>query len=237
MKISNEVADVLGNSVIHGKLLILPGLQLDRNLYVATNKVLMAIGGKWNRKAQAHVFRETPEAILEEILLTGEYTDIKKDYQLFFSPLKVAQQVVDFAEIDEGERVLEPSAGRGAIAKLVPGCDVIELEEKNREWLKADKFFIVGEDFLKFKVPYDVFIANPPFHNQLDITHVNHMLDLALRRVVSVMSQSVLWRTNKKTVAFRERIESLGGEFIELPEGSFAESGTNVSTCILCVDI
>jgi len=63
------------------------------------------------------------------------------------------------------------------------------------------------------------------------------MLDLANRRVVSVMSFSVLFRTNKKAVDFREKIKSLGGEFMKLPEKSFTISGTNVATCILCVDV
>ena len=59
MNISNEVLAVLSNAAMDGKNLKLTG-QLDRALYVATNKVLELAGGKWNRKAQGHIF-EGPE--------------------------------------------------------------------------------------------------------------------------------------------------------------------------------
>jgi predicted RNA methylase len=98
-------------------------------------------------------------------------------------------------------------------------------------------FKVVDSDFMKHTEEYDVIVANPPFSKQQDIDHVNKMMDIAKRRVVSVMSASVLFRDNKKTVAFRKRVEDLGGTFEELPEGTFKESGTNVRTCIVCVDI
>jgi len=63
------------------------------------------------------------------------------------------------------------------------------------------------------------------------------MIDIANRRVVSVASSSVMFRDNKKTVAFRERIETLGGTITPLPDKTFSKSGTNVNTCIVCVDV
>ena len=63
------------------------------------------------------------------------------------------------------------------------------------------------------------------------------MIDLANRRVVSVASAGVQFRDNQKTVKFRERIAALGGAIEDLPEKSFVSSGTNVNTCIICVDV
>ncbi len=48
MKISNEVANVLGESRIDGNLLYIPDYQLERKLYSSVDKVLKAITGKWN---------------------------------------------------------------------------------------------------------------------------------------------------------------------------------------------
>lgn len=234
MKIENEVANVLGNSIIEGNNLYLPSGQLERKLYLAINKVLEAIHGKWNRKAKAHVFNESPLEILDEILLTGEYTDQKKEYQFFETPENIALQLIKLANIQEGETVLEPSAGKGAIAKHLE-CDCVELNEENRTYLIENKFNLVGDDFLKFNKRYDVIIGNPPFAKQSDITHVEHMIELA-SRVISVMSLSVLFRTNIRTRLFRKTVEQLGGEFIKLPEKSFAKSGTNVNACILHVN-
>jgi len=237
MKIKPEVADILANSKVVDNKLFLPEIQLDRKLYLAVNKVLTAIGGKWNRAAKAHVFKDSPADIIETILLTGEYTDLKKEYQFFETPDFLAKRLVEMAAIKEGETVLEPSAGRGAIAKFIKNCHCVELNPENRKFLKENGFTVVGEDFMDFDVHYDVIIANPPFTKQQDIDHINRMIDLANRIVVSVASAAVLFRTNKKTVAFRERIESLGGWIEKLPEKTFAQSGTNVQTCIVYIEM
>ena len=236
MKISCDVANILGNSEISGNKLFLPPGQLERKLYLSTNKVLEAIGGKWSRKEKAHIFPDPPQEIIEEILLTGEYTDSKKEYQFFETPENIAKQLIRMAEIGDGDTVLEPSAGRGAIAKFIPSCDCIELNPGNRQHLKDAGFNVVGENFLEFDRQYDIIIANPPFTKQQDIDHVNHMIDLAKKRVVSVMSASITFRTNRKTQEFLDRIEQLDGEIIGLPEKSFKESRTNVNTCIVRVN-
>lgn len=239
MKISNEIANVLANSKIDGQALYLPEGQLDRKLYLAVNKVLMAIGGEWNRKLKAHVFDCYPEYKIEEILLTGEYTDAQKEYQFFETPEKLAKKMIEIANIQPGESVLEPSAGRGAIAKHINeifSCDCIEKHKENRLYLIENGFYVVGDAFGKCCQEYDVIIANPPFSQQNDVTHITHMIELANRCVVSVASASVIFRTNKKTENFRTLIDVYGGEIIPLPEDSFKESGTKVNTCVVHVE-
>lgn len=238
MKISNDVANVLANSKVDECKLYLPEGNLERKLYLAVNKVLIAIKGKWNRSAKAHIFPECPEGLIDNILLTGEYTDQKKEYQFFETPVELAEKLVKMADIKDGEVILEPSAGKGRIAGLIKNCKCIELNSENRKYLTDNGFNVIGENFLSnFSIKCDVIIANPPFSKQQDIDHVNKMLDIAERKVVSVMSAAVKWRDNKKSVDFRQRIKSLGGSFQDLPSGSFKESGTNVNTCIVCVDL
>lgn len=236
MNINKEVSDVLANSTVDDCKLFLPE-QLDRKLYLAVNKVLVAIEGKWNRSAKAHIFKECPVDLIDSIVLTGEYADWKKNFQFYETPLELAKKLIELADIREGETVLEPSAGRGAIAKLIPACDCVELYERNQNHLMDIGYNVVGDDFMKFEKRYDVIIANPPFTKQQDIDHVNHMIDIAKRRVVSVMSASVLWRSNRKAKEFRNRITALGGSIDELPVKTFATSGTNIGTCLVCVDV
>jgi len=231
MKIDNETANVLINSKIEGNYLYLPQGQLERKLYLNVNKVLEVLDGKWNRKLKCHIFEESPEEKLESIILTGEYMNAKQEYQFFETPENIALQLIDMAEIEDNETILEPSAGRGAIAKHIKKIDCVELNEKNRKYLID--FNIVGDNFLTFDKKYDVIIANPPFTKQQDIDHVSHMIELANKRVVSIMSSSVMFRTNKKTTEFKDLVESYGGEFMMLPEKSFASSGTNVNTCVV----
>lgn len=236
MRISNEVADVFSNSEIKGNLLFLPNCQLDRKLYLAVNKVLDAIGGKWNRKQKAHIFGESPEQTLEEILLTGQFINAKTEYQFFETPDLLAMHLVELADIRPSETRLEPNAGKAGIAKFMGDCDCVELMDENRKYLSESGYNLVGDDFLEFNGEYDVIIANPPFSKQQDIDHVTHMIKCAKRCVVSVMSASVMWRTNKKATDFRKMIDKLGGTIEELPDDSFKESGTMVKTCVVHIE-
>ncbi len=245
MRISNEVSNVLAESRVEGAKLFLPDYQLERSLYVSVNKVLTAIGGKWNRKAKAHLFEENVEDIVEEVIQTGSFTDSKKEFQEFFTPDNVAREIVDLIDsglmLDDFTRFLEPSAGRGAIARYLKDktLHVIEIQKKNREVLQSLGMTVIYDDFMNFEPDrkYDVIIANPPFTRQQDIDHVNKMLDLANEQVISVMSGSVLWRDNRKTTDFRVRVADLGGTITALPEGTFASSGTMINTCLLNVRI
>ena len=91
MKISNEVLTILGECRTEGNVLFLPDRQLDRPTYQAVNKVLTNIGGKWNRKAKGHVFADgDPAELLDNLILTGETVDLKKQYQFFPTPRNIA---------------------------------------------------------------------------------------------------------------------------------------------------
>lgn len=76
-KIPENVLNVLGECRADGNLLYLPSVQLDRKTYTEVNKVLENMGGKWNRKAKAHVFAEDDDVaeMLENVLLTQEVKD------------------------------------------------------------------------------------------------------------------------------------------------------------------
>ncbi|NOR27527.1 MAG: SAM-dependent methyltransferase [Lutibacter sp.] len=241
MKIKEDVANVLANSIIEDNKLFLPDTQLERKLYTDVSKVLVVLKGKWNRSAKAHVFAYNPTDMIEEVLLTGEYVDDKKIFQFFETPELLALKLIYLADIKDGETLCEPSAGKGRIAQYLTGCDKIELNPECTAFLQDNMRNLGGEiiqaDFLTTTKRYDVFIANPPFAKQQDIDHVNHMINLANRKVISIMSANVLWRDNKKTIAFRERVESLGGEFTLVDDGAFKESGTMVKTCIVNIDI
>lgn len=241
MKISNEVADVLANSTVENELLFLPDYQLDRKLYMAVNKVLTAIKGKWNRGKKAHVFPDSPTDAIEEILATGEYTDVKKDLDQFFTSPELAEKVVTMININDNAHVVEPSAGHGAFADAITKAtgtkpDCIEICPDCVKVLNEKGYDVIGGDFLQYNGTPDYFIGNPPFSKQQDIDHVNHMLDLAKKGVASIMSASVMFRTNKKTSEFRDRVWMLGGSITPLPDNSFVSSGTNVKTCVVIVE-
>lgn len=230
-----------------GPRLVLQG-QLDRALYTQTNKVLEAAGGKWDRKAKAHVFPVDASDAMEQIIQTGEVTlirTIQQDFGYFPTPRDVVKRAILLADVDAGMLVLEPSAGQGAIAFELVDCgatvDCVELLESNYTALVRGKNIgkVQQADFLSIEPSplYDRVVMNPPFAKQADIHHVNHALKFLKPDglLVSVMSASVTFRDNKLTQDFRDLIRARDGDIEALPEGAFKDSGTMVRTVIVTI--
>ena len=221
--------------------------KLDSKLYVEVNSALEALGGKWNRKAQAHVFSEDPADALDQVLVDGGFHDKKRDLDQFFTPPELAKRIVTLADVRSAQ-VLEPSAGTGALVLecLTQGARrvvSVEKDEKAHEalcWMKYPNgshcpynpcdFMAIVEDFR-----YDRVVMNPPFSRQQDIDHVTKAFGLLASggKLVAIMSAGVEFRTNRKAVAFRELVAANGGSIEKLPSYSFKASGTSVNTVLV----
>ncbi|AIO47068.1 methyltransferase small domain protein [Burkholderia cepacia] len=242
MRITTDVLATLSAAETTGNQLKLVG-QLDRSLYERTNKVLEAAGGKWNRKAKAHVFDGDAGDAIEQIILTGKIT-IPQDFGYFPTPPSVVERLIELADVRNGHRVLEPSAGRGNIACAFrdTAVDCYELLPANINALKAldyDNWSITQADFLSIEPSpvYDRVVMNPPFGKRADIHHVRHALQFLVPdgRLVSVMSAGVLFRADRLTAEFRTLVDERGGSIEELPEGAFKASGTMVNTVVAVI--
>jgi len=244
LRVDDDVLAVLSRAETKGTALVLIG-QLDRNMYVRTNKVLDAAGGVWNKKAKAHLFDGDAAERVEQILLTGTIEVPKDEFNFFASPPAVVARVLELAKIKPGMRVREPSAGRGSIAfacaaaGAIVDCD--ELMEENYRSLTGDPRLgrVQHVDFLT-QVPEPVYARvamNPPFFRQADIKHVCHALKFLMPGglLVSVMAASVAFRDNKLTQDFRDLIRARGGDIEGLPDGSFKASGTMVRSVIATI--
>lgn len=249
MKVDHTVLNVLARSQMDGPRLVLTG-QLDRALYTQTNKVLEAAGGKWDRKAKAHVFPVDAADAMEQIIQTGEVTlirTIQQDFGYFPTPPAVVARLIELAEIKPGidRWVLEPSAGTGAIAtellKFKHNVDCVELLPQNVEVLRKllGVNCVQEGDFLAIApdVRYDRVVMNPPFAKQADIRHVLHAVNFLKPGglLVSVMSAGVTFRDDKLTQSFRDLVRERGGDIEALPDGSFKDSGTGVRTVIVTI--
>lgn len=248
MKITNEVLGILSRCRVDECVLYLPDEQLDRKTYQAVNKCLTNIGGKWNRKVKGHVFDHDPSDDLDSMLLTGETVDNKKTYQFFPTPKPVAEQMCDMAELDKDCTVLEPSCGRGDLADVIYNTGVgyllgIELNPDMKRYLDAKPYkTVTGIDFLDFAMQkeqheFDRIIMNPPFSKHQDVDHIMAAYELLESGgiLVSVVSPSPFFRTDKKSVAFREWMQNVNADVIDVPEGAFKESGTMIRTKIIKV--
>lgn len=237
MKIDNSVVEVLKTSEFDGSLLRLPG-QLERKLYERVAKVLKSIGGKWSSAKKAFVFKEDVGDLITSIADSGEYIPERQALQFFTTPESLAREIVEIADIRQGESTLEPSAGQGNIAQFMPSPDCIELDPKNRAILEEQGFRVVGEDFLKFtsSASYDVIVMNPPFCKRQDALHILKAISMANRKVVAIASQAVMWRTDGPYKMLRDAVAHYGGYIRKLPDKSFKEAGTMVNTALAVID-
>lgn len=93
---------------------------------------------------------EVPSKIKEmERAMVGRRND---GLDFFPTPEKVVSQMIDAADIQEGMRVLEPSAGMGHIADVLREqgieTDVAEISPDRRELLKEKGYAVIGQDFM-----------------------------------------------------------------------------------------
>jgi predicted RNA methylase len=238
LALSQEVRSVLERSSIEGTIVRLPE-QLERQLYVSVDKALKAIGGKWDRKVGGHVFPFDVSTMLSGAVETGVVVDRQKALQFFETPTALAQRMVELADIQAGDLVLEPSAGHGRIVREIRADALVlavEIDGVNIDTLRSRataNVTVIQADFLEWAKPvgdcFDVVLMNPPFTNGQDIAHIRAAHELLVEDgvLVAVCSAGPFFRQDKKAVAFREWLSKVG--YSEpLPDGAFAESGTGV---------
>ena len=94
-------------------------------------------------------------------------------------------------------------------------------------------------DFMKIEPQRiaDVVMMNPPFSNHRSEFHVYRAAKWLAKGGVLIAVMPPSWRHNrdKYATAFREWVEGLDHEWIELPSGSFKESNTMVNVGLLVI--
>jgi hypothetical protein len=246
-KIMNTKEDVLKDCSVSGMIVKLPETKLDRKLYLEVANALELIGGKWKGgKVCGFVFNEDPTGLLAQIA-NGEKRNLKKEFQFFGTPDRLADRLIELADVRKGQKILEPSAGQGAIVKAInraigdQNIYCYELMPINQSFLlKMDTVSLLGDDFLKNNSlgEYDRIIANPPFNKNQDIDHIREMYRLLKDggRLVSIASEHWQLSNNKKELAFREWLSEIDAEILDVERGAFKESGTAVSGVIIIID-
>lgn len=135
----------------------------------------------------------------------------RKDLSQWHSRAAFAGRVVDFARIARGDRVLEPSAGIGRLARFVPrsaSLTAIEIDARliahlvahgrQRDWtvVCADFLEWAGREEIRRNCRFDVAVMNPPFEHDADAAHVLAALALC-RRVVAVVRAQFLFGSGR----------------------------------------
>jgi hypothetical protein len=246
-EISMNAKNILLQCTVVQNRVYLPDEQIDRKLYMEVAKALELIGGKWTGgKIKAFVFAEDPTDLLAEIA-SGEKRNLKKEHQFFGTPPELADRLIELAQLNNFDRVLEPSAGQGAIVEamqrkwhnIVPTC--VENMGLNSIVLTKKQITHFFQDFLTSECskPFDKVIANPPFTKNQDIDHIYKMVEVCKPGGIVVSCASNHWREskNKKETEFRAFLDGMGAVIEEIPAGTFKESGTMIAACIVIIHV
>jgi len=180
--------------------------------------------------------------------------------QLFPTPRELARRMAYLADKCglAGKRVLEPSAGTGNLVRAIidsaTGANnvqivaveiaapcILKLWEQRQHTVGANEtdFRIEQGDFLQYS-PNDTgerwglgcfhaILMNPPFNHGVDIAHIKHALQFLKPsgKLVAICANGPRQQAELKPLATT---------WEELPDDTFAASGTHVRTVLLTID-
>lgn len=174
--------------------------------------------------------------------------DQREGADYYATPEPVGFKMAEWANIQQGDKVLEPSAGHGAIARFFPDRTDVTMVEPSYELsqraaLANGAARIVNERFedLHISNKYDAVVMNPPYGSggKTAIEHVSkaakHLRDGG--RIVAMIPRGGI--TEKRLEAF------LGSEDaadlylvakIDMPASTFERAGTAVNTQVLVLE-
>jgi 16S rRNA G1207 methylase RsmC len=161
--------------------------------------------------------------------------------QLFSTPPTLAARMAKLADIKSNDRVLEPSAGTGNLLQAIfdaqPMANVfaIEINHALCDALSI-RLLSMGEvicqDFLTCTTEhlgrYDEIVMNPPFHKGVDVTHIKHALSF-------LKSDGILVALCANGPRQQAELRPLATTWEELPDGTFADQGTDVRAVLMIV--
>lgn len=155
----------IADYVRKGRPVSLDYLDIPVHCVTAVEDVLKYLDGK--SKNNLWSFEYDASEALNKIARLG-YLPEKTSHQFYPTKAELAQKVVDLAEITDKDQVLEPSAGLGGIAKLLPRKQTtcVEIDPVHGEVLNKLGFKSVEvADFMKYKTStsFDKIVMNPPF--------------------------------------------------------------------------
>lgn len=241
-----SVEEILKHCTLEDNIMKLPQVQFNKKSYAEAKKWIEEAGGSWRGgKIQGFTFPFNADRVFG-ILHDGKRCNLQQEFQFFATPPEVADWLVMLAGgVNEYEKVLEPSAGTGAIIDAIHrNCkdvivDCFELMPENKEILsKKENINLLGDDFTTFNLAlYDKIIANPPFSKNQDIRHVKRMYECLKDGGTLVAIMSCHWKSaqEKECIDFKKWLESIEGKSYDIEAGAFKDSGTGIQTTAVVI--
>lgn len=205
------------------------------------------VGGKEFDKGDVSENDPFDNAVLDYYTNQRLNKNNREGVDYFPTPEPLGYKMVEWANIGEGDSVLEPSAGHGAIARYVPQSnELVAIEPSMSLFAKLQmkagglgrKF--QNETFEAYHISnkHDTIVMNPPFGHAgaTAIAHIEKAfghLDEG-GRMVAIIPRGAMdkkfdkWYDNEKTAAMRAEVD--------LPDIVFQQAGTSVRCRVVVVD-
>jgi hypothetical protein len=170
--------------------------EFDKHARNEAEQILAAIGGVLTKEGHWQ-FDYEPEDVLAQIRCSGCVPD-RKSYQFYPTPDRLARLAVEWAGIGPHDTCLEPSAGTGALAALMPADRLrcIEISDLHCKVLQSKGLDATQADFIDWSARtsdrFDRIVMNPPFDQGRWQAHLEHAAGLlnAGGRLVAVLPAS-----------------------------------------------
>lgn len=205
------------------------------------------VGGKEFDKGDVSENDPFDNAVLDYYTNQRLNKNNREGVDYFPTPEPLGYKMVEWANIGEGDSVLEPSAGHGAIARYVPQSnELVAIEPSMSLFAKLQmkagglgrKF--QNETFEAYHISnkHDTIVMNPPFGHAgaTAIAHIEkafgHLEEGG--RMVAIIPRGAMdakfvkWAESNKSVAPRA--------YISLPDVTFQQAGTKVNCRVVVVD-
>lgn len=166
----------------------------------------------------------------------------------YATPEPVGFKMVEFADIKPGEKVLEPSAGHGAIARFFPEqADTTMIEPSydlsQRAGLANGNARIINDQFESLHVnnKYDAIVMNPPYGNGGKIS-TDHLAKAATHlreggRIVALLPRGGMANSRLNQFLNSEQAADLYQVArVNMPSSTFERAGTAVNTQIVVLE-
>lgn len=201
----------------------------QKPLVSEAQRILESLGAV--RDGDRMVFDYDPRDVIRELLLSGCVPDVKA-HQYYPTPEVIARAAVDMARIGADDIVLEPSAGTGHIADLLPKgrTTCVEIAPLHCKVLKGKGYAPWCEDFLEYArggSRFDRIVMNPPYSEGRWLTHVKAAAELLKvdGRLVAVLPASARGK---------HLVDGFVHEWGAVYENEFA--GTSIAVTLLALE-
>lgn len=257
----DDVREVLAAAAVDSRTVRLAAKELPRPVWEALHALLTGMGATGgSRKGQPYRFEIDRSAELRAFIVGGPAPRHERTTKGWVpTPDALAADVIgrfaQLASVPEKGRMLEPSAGQGALIRAVvavrPDLDVTAVEPVDERAAQLEQieqaaglvYHGTFEDYEKYHhqtwiKPYDLIVMNPPYsmpkRPNVWIEHVKLAWSLLADggRLVAIVPCSSTGELNAKALPL---LKTMGAGVVveQLPDGSFTASGTGVSTCVI----